>query len=207
MASNIQLFNMDCMEAMKEMPDKAFDLAIVDPPYGIDAGNMTMGRGSRNDTGKNKAKDWDSMAPAREYFEELFRVSKQQVIWGGNYFPLPPSRCFLIWDKLDYNSDFASAELAWTSFNAVVKTFQHARNKGNITKIHPTQKPVDLYSWILNRYAPPQAKILDTHLGSGSIAIACYDMGFDLTGYEIDKDYYEAACKRLEQHKRQLTFI
>lgn len=206
MPSNIQLFNMDCMEAMKQMPDKAFDLAIVDPPYGIDAGNMTMGRGSRNDTGKNKAKNWD-VAPAQEYFNELFRVSKQQVIWGGNYFPLPPSRCVLIWDKLDYNSDFASAELAWTSFDKVVKTFQRARNKGNEVKIHPTQKPPELYRWILKNYGQDGNSIIDTHLGSGSIAIACYDMGFDLTGYEIDKDYYDAAVKRLENHKKQITFL
>lgn len=192
------------MEAMKEMPDKAFDLAIVDPPYGIDAGNMTMGRGSRNDSGKNKPKDWD-IAPKEYYFKELMRVSKNQIIWGGNYFPLPPSRCYLLWDKMDYNSDFASHELAWTSFNKVVKCYRRARNCGDEIKIHPTQKPEQIYRWLLKNYATEGMKILDTHLGSGSIAISCYDMGFDLTGYEIDQDYYDAAVKRLENHKKQLT--
>ena len=193
----------DCREILPLLPK--VDAVVTDPPYGIDAGNMTMGRGSRNDTGKNILKDWD-VAPAKEYFDELMRVSKEQVIWGGNYFPLRPSRCFLIWDKLDYKSDFASAELAWTSFNKVVKTFQHARNNRTI-RIHPTQKPTKLYQWILSNYAKPGDRILDTHLGSGSIAIACYDMGFDLTGYEIDKDYYDAAVNRLENHKKQLTLF
>lgn len=206
MASEINLILGDCMIGLHNTPDKYFDLAIVDPPYGIDAGNMTMGRGSRNDSGKNKPKDWD-IAPREYYFHELMRVSKNQIIWGGNYFPLPPARCYLLWDKLDYNSDFASHELAWTSFNKVVKCYRRARNCGDEQKIHPTQKPEQLYRWILKNYAQAGMKILDTHVGSGSIAVACYDMGYALTGYEIDAEYYHAAVKRLDIHKQQLTFI
>lgn len=145
-----------------------------------------------------------------EYFNELARVSKNQIIWGGNYFLLPPTRCFLIWRKLTISESFTMAmcEYAWTSFNENAKWIEIAP-QGNAGKqrFHPTQKPEKLYAWTLNKYAKKGDKILDTHLGSGSIAIACYDMGFDLTGYEIDKDYYDAAVKRLENHKKQLTFV
>ncbi len=200
-SDNIQVFNADCLEAIKGMEDDAFDLAIVDPEYGIDAANMTMGKGSGNDTGKHKKKDWDKKPPSREYFTEARRVSVDQVIWGGNYFHLPPSRCWLLWDKKDYNSDFASHEMAWTSFDKVVKCYRRSRSKDNDNrgKIHPTQKPVQLYNWILDNYAKEGDTILDTHLGSGSIAIACHYRGFELTGYEIDPDYYQAALKRFKQ--------
>ena len=206
--AKIQLYNEDCLPAMRRMKDNEYDLAIVDPPYGININYMTMGRGSRNDKGLNIKKDWDRAIPEFEYFKELFRVSRNQIIWGGNYFLdyLKNTRCFLLWDKLDYNSDFASHEIAWTSFDKVVKCFRRARNINNEYKIHPTQKPVALYKWLLKNYAKPGDKILDTHLGSGSIAIACWDMGFDLVGYEIDKDYYEAAMKRFNAHKSQLQF-
>tara|TARA_Y100001937_G_C7098800_1_gene321469 strand:- start:733 stop:1353 length:621 start_codon:yes stop_codon:yes gene_type:complete len=201
----MQITNEDNMQLMARYEDNYFNLAIVDPPYGIDAAKMTMGKGSRNDTGKNKKKDWDKGIPNKEYFIELKRVSKNQIIWGGNYYLdfLNSTRCFLMWDKLDYNSDFASHELAWTSFNKNTKCFRRARNKGNEQKIHPTQKPVKLYEWLLMNYAKEGDKILDTHLGSGSIAIACHNLGFDLTACELDTEYYEAAIKRINNHKAQ----
>ena len=204
----IKITNEDNMKLMSRYKDNYFDLAIVDPPYGIGAGKMTMGKGSRNDKRKNILKSWDNEIPTVEYFKELFRISKNQIIWGGNYFNMKPSRCILIWDKMDYNSDFASAELAWTSFDKVVKTFRHARNSGNkYYKIHPTQKPVKLYEWLLMNYAKEGDKILDTHLGSGSIAIACHNLEYDLTACELDTDYYNDAMKRLKEHQSQLTFF
>lgn len=195
---------MDCMEAMKQMPDKAFDLAIVDPPYGIGVNQMNMG-GRRTVTPTKKT--WDNAIPSQEYFNELMRVSSNQIIWGGNYFPLRPSRGFFIWDKGEtmYGRDFAECEFAWMSMDKSARMYKLNPNQPD--RFHPTQKPVKLYQWLLKNYATPQAKILDTHLGSGSIAIACYDMGFDLTGYEIDKDYYDAAVKRLENHKKQQTLF
>lgn len=194
------------MELMRDMKDGQFDLAIVDPPYGISAGTMTMGRGSRNDTGKNTKSEWDDAPPTMEYFLELRRVSKNQIIWGGNYFDLPPSRCFLIWDKMDYNSDFASAELAWTSFDKVVKTFQKSRSTGE-DKIHPTQKPVALYGWILKNYAKEGDSILDTHLGSASSAIACHRAGFNFMGIEKDDVYFELAKKRIDDELSQVRMF
>jgi site-specific DNA-methyltransferase (adenine-specific) len=188
--------NKDCMIAMAEFEDKYFDLAIVDPPYGIGASNMTMGKGSRNDSGKNKLKTWDDNKPTQDYFNELFRVSTYIIIWGGNYYNLGPARCYLLWDKLDYNSDFASHELAWTNYNRVVKCFRQARNIGEEIKIHPTQKPVRLYEWILKNYAQSGWRIIDTHLGSGSSRIAAYNLGFDFWGYEIDEDYFNDQEKR-----------
>ncbi len=158
---------------------------------------------------ESKVKHWD-IAPKPEYFDELARVSKNQIIWGGNYFLLPPTRCFLVWRKLTISESFSMAmcEYAWTSFNDNAKWIEIApQNDGGKKRFHPTQKPIKLYHWILNGYAKPGFKILDTHLGSGSIAIACYDMGFDLCGYEIDKDYYDAAVNRLENHKKQLTLF
>ena len=208
------IYNQDCMEAMKEMSDNQFDLAIVDPPYGIGADKK------RGDTGKNshiKQKDyhfgdWDSKIPSQEYFNNLIRVSKNQIIWGGNYFLsyLAATSCFVVWDKKNGSNLYADCELAWTSFNSAVRKFewkwhgflqQNMKNKQN--RIHPTEKPIQLYEWLLINYAKEGDTILDTHLGSGSIAIACHNLGFDLTGYEIDKEYYEAANKRIEQHKQQ----
>lgn len=215
MSSDIKIFNSDCLEAMKEMPDKAFDLAIVDPPYGI---GKTWSK-SRNDRFfKNGSLHSykNEKIPSKFYFKEISRVSKNQIVWGGNYFTkfLPPTNSWIVWDKVRDadTSAMSEGEMAWTSFKSVlrVKRFQwdgcFKCEPGD--KIHPHQKPVSLYKWLLRKYAPPPgAKILDTHLGSGSIAIACYDMGFDLTGYEIDKDYYDATQKRIENHKRQMTFI
>ena len=199
--------NEDNMELMARYPDGYFDLAIVDPPYGIDAGKMTMGRGSRNDTGKNKKKNWDNEKPKKPYWDELFRVSKNQIVWGANYFTdfLPPSMGWVYWDKLKGVNDFSDGELAFTSFNRALRHY----NKRVIDKtvdrnrVHPTQKPVALYEWLLMNYAKEGNKILDTHLGSGSIAIACHNLGYDLTACELDTDYYNAAMKRINEHKQQ----
>lgn len=147
--------------------------------------------------------DWDNEIPKQEYFDELMRISKNQIIWGGNYFPLPPTKHVIFWDKLTpIGMSFSDGELAWTSFDMVIRKYTFRNITGD--KIHPTEKPIQLYKWLLKNYAKEGDKILDTHLGSGSIAIACWDMGFDLTGYEIDKEYYDNAVKRLENHKAQL---
>ncbi len=206
MRANINLVHGDCLVAMRGMKDNQFDLAIVDPPYGIGASKMTMGKGSGNDIGRFKKSNWDSNRPLLSYFSELKRISKNQIIWGGNYFLdcLGSTKCLLLWDKLDYNSSFASHEIAWCSFDRVVKCFKRARTlKDNIKRIHPTQKPVALYKWLLTNYAKPGDKILDTHLGSGSISIACWDLKFDLEAYEIDADYYKVAKKRFDTHIKQ----
>ncbi len=194
--------NEDCMDLMARYEDNYFDLAIVDPPYGIDAGKMTMGSGKHEFV---KGKDWDSAVPDDEYFNELFRVSKERIIWGGNYFKLPLNNNWIIWDKKNPNLSFSEAELAWCSINKNVRIFQRLSTLPDYDgkKKHPTQKPIKLYEWLLMRYAKENDKILDTHLGSGSIAIACHNLGFELTGCELDKDYYEAAMKRIQQHKQQ----
>ena|SRR5690606_21173694 len=200
--------NRDCMEAMAEFPDKFFDLAIVDPPYGINI-NMNMGRKK----GKRKAhadKTWDKAAPGEAYFNELFRVSKNQIIWGGNYFGLPLTKSWIFWDKnVPEGVSFADGELAWTSFDITLKKvlIPYSGFIGSEGKIHPTQKPVKLYKWLLKNYGNGGGKILDTHLGSGSSRIAAYDMGFDFWGYEIDADYFRDQEKRFRQHTSQLTLI
>jgi len=205
----INLHNQDCMEAMVGFDDNQFDLAIVDPPYGIKNkivnGGLTNKRHSQFHRNKNSVK-WD-ITPSKKYFYELFRVSNNQIIWGSNYFDLPPTRCNLIWDKMQVFTG-ADFELAWTSFDKASKSFRMSRieaySKG---KIHPTQKPVALYEWLLMNYAKEGDKILDTHLGSGSIAIACHNLGYDLEGYELDKDYYIAAKKRLQEHQAQIRMF
>lgn len=200
----VELLNMDCMEYLAGLPDKAFELAIVDPPYGIGAGLMTMGSGTNKQWGK---KDWDTAIPTAEYFDELNRVSSSQIIWGGNYFPLPCARGWIFWDKgIDGDCSFADGELAWTNFDRVLRKAP-VRYKGFLgsdkTRIHPTQKPVALYEWLLTNYAKPGDRILDTHLGSGSSAIAAHNLGFDFVGTELDTDYYAAAVRRFEAHKAQ----
>jgi len=202
-----KLYNMDCMEGMKQFPDKYFDLAIVDPPYGL--GNKTSQGGcNKNSLVKFKQsmseKRWDDNVPTDEYFEELFRVSKHQIIWGGNYFGLPKHRTFIVWDKMTYIPTMSQVEMAWTSFNSPARLIQI--NSNNPDRLHPTQKPVALYKWLLMNYAKQGDKILDTHVGSASSLIACYDMGFEYIGFELDKDYYDMACKRLEEHKAQIRF-
>ena len=199
-----KVFNEDCMIGMARYPDKYFDLAIVDPPYGIGVDSMTMFDGAKKQI---RHKEYQDVAPTQEYFNELARVSKNQIIWGGNYFNLPPTRCNLSWDKIQEFSG-ADFELAWTSFNKPSKTFRMCRaeayGKGTI---HPTQKPVALYKWILDKYAKQGDKILDTHLGSGSSRIAAHDLGYDFTGFELDKDYFEAAEKRYQNHIKQLNLF
>lgn len=191
----------DNMEFMKGIPDKYYELAIVDPPYGIDAGNMTGGAGKNKQWEKGKC--WDKDIPNEAYFIELSRISKNQIIWGGNYFPLPPTKCFLIWDKKNDGRDFAECELAWSSFDSVARMYRMRPMNMDGGKIHPTQKPVALYKWLLKNYAKPNDKIFDSHVGSGSIRIACHDMGFDFEGCEIDKDYWEAQEKRYQSHTMQ----
>lgn len=194
------------MLLMSRFPDNYFDLAIVDPPYGIGANKMTLGNGKKKIyRGKN---DWDNSIPSKEYFDELFRVSKHQIIWGGNYFSLPLTKSWVFWDKnVPEGVSFADGELAWTSFDkTLVKAridYSGFRGMENGGKIHPTQKPVALYKWILDKYAKQGDKILDTHLGSGSIAIACHDYKFDLTACELDKEYFDKAMERLNNHMAQ----
>ena len=191
------------MLLMARYPDKYFDLAIVDPPYGI-GNKLVDGGGTRKakfDNNRESVK-WDDL-PTNEYFNELFRVSKNQIIWGSNYFNLPATRCNIIWDKMQEftGSDF---ELAWTSFDKASKAFRMSRIEAySQGKIHPTQKPVKLYEWILDKYAKQGDKILDTHLGSGSIAIACHDYKYDLTACELDKEYFDKAMERITNHTNQ----
>ena len=195
----INITNEDNMELMARYPDNYFDLAIVDPPYGIDINSS----GRLGHYG-GKGKKWDANIPEETYFNELFRVSKNQIIWGGNYFYLPPTRCFLIWDKQQPEDvSFASCEFAWTSLNQSAKTFYKRPQNADDYRIHPTQKPVALYKWLLDKYAKENDKILDTHLGSGSIAIACHDYGFDLTACELDKEYFDKAMQRINNHTAQ----
>ena len=200
--------NEDNMELMARYSDNYFDLAIVDPPYGIGAAKQ-IDLGNSNKKVKHKTKNWDNTTPTAEYFAELFRVSKNQIIWGGNYFieHLNNTRCFIVWNKENGTNNMADCELAWTSFETSVRMYSGHIFKGignsNYVTIHPTQKPVALYKWILNKYAKQGDKILDTHLGSGSIAIACHDYGFDLTACELDKEYFDKAMQRINNHINQ----
>jgi site-specific DNA-methyltransferase (adenine-specific) len=203
--ANIELYNEDCMVAMSRMKDKEYELAICDPPYGIGVSNSKeIGYKGNN---VFTPKTWDNKTPPPEYFNELRRVSKNQIVWGGNYYQICPSRCYLIWDKGEgfKGRTYAEAEIAWTSFDANVRIFKRdpLANGDYHGKIHPTQKPVALYQWLLKNYAKPGDRILDTHLGSGSSAIAADIMGFDFVGYEIDEDYYKAALDRFTRHKQQ----
>jgi len=200
-SGKIHIYNGDCMDLLRQTPDKHYDLSIVDIPYGL-GDKLTQG-GTWASKYKKSDSYWDVL-PTQEYFDELFRVSKNQIIWGGNYAQLPPTRCFLIWDKVALMNTMADCEFAWTSFDKNAKIFRHVRNT-NEKRIHITQKPVALYKWILKNYAKEGDTILDTHFGSLSIGIACHDMGFELTAIELDEDYYEAGKNRLINHQRQLN--
>lgn len=193
---------MDCMEFMKSVPDKFYDLAIVDPPYGIGISSNPVRQ-------QHNKKKWDNSIPNNDYFIELVRVAKNRIIWGGNYFLdyLTNTQGFLIWDKVQpHDFSLAMCEMAWTNIQKPAKIFrQSVLLESN--KIHPTQKPVQLYKWLLKNYAKEGDKILDTHGGSGSIMLACHDMGFDLDWIELDEDYYKAAIKRFNDHKLQLKLI
>ena len=213
----MNITNEDNMELMARYPDNYFDLAIVDPPYGIGFAGFDKHYGG----GKAKAKTTlhkpfaggDKKSPDNEYFIELFRISKNQIIWGANHFisKIPfDSSCWVIWNKINGDNPFADAELAWTSFETAVRVFEfkwqgmlQGDMKNKETRIHPTQKPVALYKWLLDKYAKEGDKILDTHLGSGSIAIACHDYGFDLTACELDKEYFDKAMARINNHTAQ----
>ena len=200
----ITITNEDNMQLMARYPDKYFDLAIVDPPYGIERFKKGSLRFDKSEKAKNGLK-WD-VKPNEKYFNELFRVSKNQIVWGANNFILPPSEYFLVWNKKQTVENFASAEYAWVSMGlkTPAKVFDFGIHKHNHTdKIHPTQKPIDLYKFILDKYAKQGDKILDTHLGSGSIAIACHDYGFELTACELDAEYYEKAVQRIKNHTSQ----
>lgn len=217
---NITLYNADNMDIMRQYPDKYFDLAIVDPPYGINAPKMSATPCQRKigskrlNSGAGKLKnrslntmncEWDSAIPNDEYFTELMRISKNQIIWGGNYFPLPPTRCVICWDKVQPWENFSQIELAWTSFDSPAQIYKYDNRTGN--KIHPTQKPVALYKWLLNKFGKSGDKILDTHFGSLSIGIACHDLGFELTAIELDAEYYESGKNRLKEHQKQLNLF
>jgi len=193
------------MDLMARYPDNHFDLAIVDPPYGLKRFKKGIGKNDRL-TVKTTSTLWNNNEPDIMYWNELFRVSKNQIVWGANNFIMPPSEYFCIWNKKQTVDNFATAEYAWVSMGLKkpAKMFDYGIHKHNHTnKIHPTQKPVPLYEWLIMNYAKEGDKILDTHLGSGSIAIACHNLKFDLTACELDKDYFDAAMKRLNNHMAQ----
>lgn len=210
-----EVYNEDCIAGMKRYPDKYFDLAVVDPPYGIgEDGAKNHSRGIIANATLYAPKTWDREIPHYTYFDELQRVSKNQIIWGGNYFYLGRSSCWLVWDKLNGDNDFADCELAWTSFNSAVRKFSfrwQGMLQGNMKdkekRIHPTQKPIALYDWILHNYSKPGDLILDTHLGSGSSRIAAHKAGLPFVGFEIDKEYFEAQEKRYKNFVAQLTLF
>lgn len=238
-------YNMDCIEGMKQFPDKYFDLAIVDPPFGggsaitskenvevdLEEGLInttlkmeTIPKTSCSRTGgtwskkyqvngdenlKQDIRHWD-VAPSEEYFNELFRVSKNQIVWGGNYFDLPPTRCFVVWDKKNIHEDFTMAmcEYAWTSFNDNAKIFRQVpQGNANESRLHPCQKPISLYEWLLNRYAKEGDKILDTHVGSASSLIACHRTNHKFVGFELDEYYYKMSKERLEKEVAQMNIF
>lgn len=215
-----KIYNEDCLQAMKQIPDKYFDLCIVDPPYGIGASTEVFTRKGKQ-TGKSlaisglnyKNSTWDKEPPSKEYFKELFRISRNQIIWGANHFIEQfnkNSSCWIVWDKLTGNNYYADCELAWASFKSAVRKFSfmwkgmfQENMKNKEIRIHPTQKPVALYEWLLKNYAKKGDKILDTHLGSASSIIACKKFGFDYLGFELDKEYFDLASERLNRFDRQ----
>lgn len=212
-------YNVDCMDLMKEIPDKYFELAIVDPPYGIgESGKRNKTRGKLPVSKNYKSFHGDDLkSPNVEYFKELMRVSKNQIIWGANHYisKMPfDSSCWVVWDKDNGATDFADCELAWTSFKTAVRKFEfrwqgmlQGNTKAKEVRIHPTQKPVALYHWLLNNYAEKGDKILDTHVGSASSLIACHNMGFNYMGCELDEYYFRMATERLEAHKAQMRLF
>lgn len=223
------LYNMDCMEGMSHFPDKYFDLAIVDVPYGIgESGRTNKTRSKLAKSRDYGNKDWDNSSPGIDYFTELFRVSNNQIIWGANHFisKIPyNSSCWIVWDKVNGENDFADCELAWTNFKSAVRQIRfkwhgmmqgqsilnghinNGKKESNEKRIHPTQKPVALYKWLLSKYAREGYRILDTHAGSCSSLIACIDLGFDFIGFEIDNDYCEKAITRMENFKSQMKLF
>lgn len=205
-----EVFNVNCLEFMKTIHNKFFQLVCADPPYGIDWMNQIQNPNIKANWNVFDNKQWDKQKPNNDFFKELFRVSINQIIWGGNYFTdnTFPSPCWVIWDKMqEFNG--AVFEMAWTSFESPAKAFRMSRVEAytNQEKIHPTQKPVDLYKWLLKNYAKEGDKIFDPMMGSQSSRIAAYDMGFDFYGCELDADYFRDGCKRFEQYKAQLKLF
>jgi len=201
--STIRMYNCDCMELLES--GKTWDLAIVDPPYGL--GESVVNSGGRFKRYHNTNGNWDINTPDKPYFDMIFKISNEQIVWGGNYFGLPPNKCFIVWDKGQPEAiSFAMAEYAWASFDKVAQIFKQ-RTQGQEHRFHPTQKPVKLYKWLLTNYAKQGDTILDTHGGSMSIAIACWDLGFDLDICELDTDYFNQAVKRFENHIAQTTLF
>ena len=207
------LYNMDCMDGMKDIPDKYFELAIVDPPYGIgmDGQKECFCKNPNYNRKGHVKKSWDNERPTQKYFDELYRVSKNQIIWGANYFVSclnEGTKGWVIWDKGQHGLTMSDAELAFTSFNCPTRVT--VINRGELARentFHPTQKPTKLYKWLLTKYAKQGDKILDTHVGSASSLIACYNLGFDYIGFEIDEDYYKAAQERMDAVKAQVTIF
>ena len=212
LTDKIEITNEDNMELMARYPDNYFDLAIVDPPYGIgiDGQKKSINKNPKHNRKEHKQKSWDNSIPSIDYFNELKRVSKNQIIWGGNYFTefLKPTKAWIFWYKGQNDLTMSDGEMAWTSFETVTRQIEINR-ASLITQntFHPTEKPYKLYKWILDKYAKQGDKILDTHLGSGSIAIACHDYGFELTACELDAEYYEKAKERIQNHIKQLTLF
>ena len=208
----LNITNEDNMELMARYPDKYFDLAIVDPPYGIgiDGQKKSISKNPKHNRKAHAQKNWDNSIPNLKFFTELKRVSKNQIIWGGNYFTeyLIPTKAWIFWYKGQNDLTMSDGEMAWTSFKTVTRQFE--LNRATLISqntFHPTEKPYKLYKWILDKYAKPGDKILDTHLGSGSIAIACHDYGFDLTACELDKEYFDKAMQRINNHTKQLNLF
>ena len=202
----MKITNEDNMKLMARYEDNYFDLAIVDPPYGL--GKRTTSGGKQNSNSRFNNHEWDNEIPTDDYFKELFRISQRQIIWGGNYFSYlwnNGCRGLICWDKMVYVPTMSQIEYAWYSEDKLPQLVKI--NNNDINRLHPTQKPVKLYEWLLINYAKEGHKILDTHLGSGSIAIACHNLGFDLTACELDTEYYNAAIKRLKEHKQQLRMF
>ena len=199
-------YNMDCMDGMKEFPDKYFDIAVVDPPYGINI-NCNIGRRKGDKKSAYPKAYWDSEIPDEKYFDELFRVSKKQIIWGGNYFYLPPTKCFLVWRKpqISENVSFSMCEYAWTNLDGTAKEWVGMSNEKD--RLHATQKPKALYDWIFSRYAERGMKFLDTHVGSASSLMAAHDAGLQYVGFEKDKYYYDLSKKRLKQNEAQTNLF
>ena len=201
-----EVYNEDCIELMKRYPDKHFDLAVVDPPYGLERFKANDGGNSKKiTTFGDKDKNWNNIKPTAEYWAELFRVSKNQIVWGGNNFELPTSEYFIVWDKGQMMPSFARCEMAWTNCKVPAKIY--AKRSRDLNRIHPTQKPVALYSWLLQNYAKQGDKILDTHLGSGSSRIAAHKAGLSFVGCEIDKEYFDKQEKRFKEYVSQLTLF
>lgn len=203
-----EVFLLDNMQYMAGIPDKWFELAVVDPPYGINFASEKERKPTKTRSAqfKFKCKDWDSTPPPKEYFEELFRISKNQIIWGGNYFldNLPSTSCVIIWDKKNPEGmRFSDGEMAWCSFDSGLRIFRSLRTYMIEKQIHPNHKPIKLYKWILSNYAKPGDKIFDSHMGSQSSRIAAYEMGFDYCGCELDPDYFRDGNKRFENYKSQ----